>query len=916
MGLIMRNDIPYGGKEAIDSQKNEVIIGDGNKWTKGSDFFTNVIVGYPGGVVDTTYEPLTNSYTGLFYIRISSLKNDFVLKSIKVTDKTKQEQELITEDNVTDLVNKENDSVLFIEADEIDSNEVTGYTVKKNSQTLFTFDYNPDDSKITIKKSGAKFPIEIGFRIANLNKTNGKIISVTIEDTNSQKNLFQVISKTKWAGDSIIVERKSTTESTINFNTDDIIFTQKRIGSLIKTAQDSNSTLMFCSQVKDYDSIIGNPNLSLSNNAEVIVGGNAKIYADGTTRFTLHDNAWLDVNQNAQVKFGWDAKVFIDPDNSQLLDKKVGNINIHCGVFSMESAGAKLGHNPDFFGDSNYNNIPHLHLRDSADVNFLDSAYFRMNQKASFALEGRAMIHMIDGLLDKRNDQYSQYNDDKFSPTILCNPRQIQFFTVKNDTKNRCAYDYKMSSIHSNPTIEYNNRNLQTVSNSHTSALDIIQSKNWFNDNTEGSHSGMLENLSPLICTPSVMIQGGTEIVIGSTPNQEEIDPTSLTKIIIGTEKGGKFICDMTSGYNSESSIRYGGNGKVHLHMGGDTGSECIFRLQPRQNSCLYLDASTPNNSKVYVQLQPSEEGKLMYLLNGKDIFMQHTGQFHAEYHDSSTIVMRGGEQFYTSKQKEQQENFVPFSEIKPWNDGEMWVGWRRPVPSRELSPIIGMYDGSNFVMRGAWNIDLDLHTDKTLKFSITGEDELANKQDEKIKLDDLKKNSAFQAAEKEKNCYITGARENQEENGLQVTKTPNNSNGFDITVSNFTYTTKPHDWQPHIAHQLYHPTLEVIENAEIRLGGYIYIQARSYIEKDGQQIDYNFFSKNNINENEQITTAITIGTNLPKKETESSTLSYPPTTRQSANNEDDDKVTFTIEDLKALKKLIENVKESNSISS
>ena len=281
---------------------------------------------------------------------------------------------------------------------------------------------------------------------------------------------------------------------------------------------------------------------------------------------------------------------------------------------------------------------------------------------------------------------------------------------------------------------------------------------------------------------------------------------------------------------------------------------------------------------------------------------------------------MRGAEQFY---EEDGQAQSYPNNNKKPWNDGEQWSGWRRPVLSREKSPIIGMYDGSNFIMRGAWDLALDLYTNKTLEFTVEQNDsDFANEQEEELDYDTVKNKESFKKAERDNNIYVTGALKSEsppESNGkLKVTKTSLGSDGWKIKIENFTSTTKPHDWTPHIPHQLYQPTLEVIENAEIRLGGFIYIKAGTYAKKtenNGEPDltkEYPFFNEADLDSSvekssstsykkpsevkDKVVTAITIGSNIPKDETTIAT-----------NGEDEDQVTFTIEDLKKLKEIINN---------
>ena len=956
----MRNGIPYGGNPAIDSEKNEVIIGDGDKWAKGSQFFTNVIVGYPGGVTDSTYEPLPEDYTGTFYLRISSIPEDGItITSIKLANKDDEDEveELINEENLAALVNQE-EAPLFIECDDIEMVEGPDsetYTITKDKKTCL-LQINPDDPKIIVKKStGGTSSQKFTFK---LKKSKPKKITVTVE---KGSNLYSVIDKNPWIVTDNTLAKGSNDNNSISFDTDKILFIQKRIGSELAMddiSDETNSTtpvLMFSGQVKKYSVekpqaalslsehatitgsnlghllfkdksnihfegqsalfasgrsvtqftgeaqllTTGNSNTTFKDNSITTIGDHAQIYADGNTRFTLHNSAWLDVNQDAEVKFGQKARVYVDhagDKNSELF--------IHGGRIELTNNGGNQNAHP-WANKTTNDTFPLLELHDQFVMTASGSSFLKMTDNSSLVLTQDSEIFMA--------------GKDTLSPYLVGNTQQIMMGVKRKNNNNFNLYN----TLHSNPKLNYQ-KITSTLQPSHTSIIDTLHTTDWANSNNNNSVSSDHHLVS--------IIQGSnTEIRIGggnssSSPDTDTIN-NGLTKIYAGADKNAKLIYDLTTAENSISSIRYGASkgAKVHLDIGAgkdnesdNSSSECIVRLHPAGK--LYVNATPPQSSTALIELQPNENGKIAYLLQGDNIFVQHTGNFHAEFHDSSTIIMRGAEQFY---EEDGQAQSYPNNNKKPWNDGEQWSGWRRPVLSREKSPIIGMYDGSNFIMRGAWDLALDLYTNKTLEFTVEQNDsDFANEQEEELDYDTVKNKESFKKAERDNNIYVTGALKSEsppESNGkLKVTKTSLGSDGWKIKIENFTSTTKPHDWTPHIPHQLYQPTLEVIENAEIRLGGFIYIKAGTYAKKtenNGEPDltkEYPFFNEADLDSSvekssstsykkpsevkDKVVTAITIGSNIPKDETTIAT-----------NGEDEDQVTFTIEDLKKLKEIINN---------
>ena len=138
------------------------------------------------------------------------------------------------------------------------------------------------------------------------------------------------------------------------------------------------------------------------------------------------------------------------------------------------------------------------------------------------------------------------------------------------------------------------------------------------------------------------------------------------------------------------------GYGESYIHIGPESGGVIRAAIDPAKNALLDI------------KLSPNADGRICYILNGQDVFVQHENKIHTELHDNSKIIMRGKareSQFDTSDR-----------EVEPWNDYRAAYGstssthlnkdWSRPMTACDNSPTLQMYDESNFIMRGTWKYD------------------------------------------------------------------------------------------------------------------------------------------------------------------------------------------------------------------
>lgn len=258
--------------------------------------------------------------------------------------------------------------------------------------------------------------------------------------------------------------------------------------------------------------------------------------------------------------------------------------------------------------------------------------------------------------------------------------------------------------------------------------------------------------------------------------------------------------------------------------------------------------------------------------------FLQFTGNAHEEVHNNSKIILRG---------KEKNIN------TKPWQDG---ISFGRefvtPVLQTEDSPIIGLYDSSNFIMHGVWDTTTDLHNNGKLTFKVSSTDTLANTNE--ITWDSIKDKQEFKEAQKKEGKYYLSHLESvtntngydTDESEIKIVKSnsPDEDDNYIITVSNFTYTTRPPDWEAHPKKIENNPLLELFDNAEIRLGGNISIYADNYTSEEYKKLE----AQNN-----------TTSTTSTTQETIITAITFKDKNSHS--------VSFSIDELIQLKKLLNN---------
>jgi hypothetical protein len=218
-------------------------------------------------------------------------------------------------------------------------------------------------------------------------------------------------------------------------------------------------------------------------------------------------------------------------------------------------------------------------------------------------------------------------------------------------------------------------------------------------------------------------------------------------------------------------------------------------RIQIADETMIIVDAARGSGAN-YIKIGAGEDQLLQLHLTG-NIFQQMSGNAHSEIHDDSKLIMRG-----------------PLGSNQPWLDGVQYGGhcdrdWRRPI-LQDNSPVLGMYDVSQFIMRGTWNTDDDWTLNN---FEITLGD-----WDAALPLPTSVEDLPEEFKQKLFIGNMTKIRDYTDEDGNILTTFT--LTGTNLKVANYEYSTKPLDWKEHIDKIEDQPVVEIIENADIRVYG------------------------------------------------------------------------------------------------
>lgn len=301
-------------------------------------------------------------------------------------------------------------------------------------------------------------------------------------------------------------------------------------------------------------------------------------------------------------------------------------------------------------------------------------------------------------------------------------------------------------------------------------------------------------------------------------------EPTSFIFIgqgSSGTESGGTLTqtpCEIKKYFGGKSSLSPANKNP---------------QIKIANESMIVID--TADNGANWIKISAGEDKLIELVLTG-NIFQQMSGNAHSEIHDDSKLIMRG-----------------PLSEDKKaWEDGlgEQDNGhcgrdWRRPILP-DNSPVFGMYDISQFAMRGVWDLD-NIWNTRTTTFYISDWDTTLSTPKS---MAEIPQEYLQQLA----NYNMNKVRDLVDENGNILTQFT--VSGTTLEIYNFEYSTMPANWNEHIQKIEDQPVVEIIENADVRIYGNselkltnysIIANSEGFTFKDNNTGDYEIFSMENL---------------------------------------------------------------------
>lgn len=964
MGLIMRNGIPYGGREKIDAGKYQILTGDGNNWAEGCPFYGTALTyglrdfyykkNSDNKTYDTTWFTISNTNTENNEFKISSIKLKGGDEDVELL--TKENLEKLNFDNSISQQQKEqpsfiidNGTLSFMQPTDLIYEKISSpdnidtYNCiinKEPEQIFFQIKIDKTNPSITlIKKNDDKTKIPaVAFSFKKLIRFKPYIIEITTNDRS-----YNLVNNNGTLNTSV-KEENGVFIRTID-STQPVPMTENRFGALkqIKITTDPIMDKGAAYTLKDlqsaYISLKDTAKIDFDQSSIAHFSGQSKVYIDGNTRFTLHDNAWVDINQNAQVKIGTHSQVFIDgrifdggPNDDVF--KNDPHVYIHGGLIDIDSykgagleqsqkksdSDSELPERHQWAGitDKQAQHGPYIHVHDKASLIMNNGSLLNLDGSSAILGSGNGQLLVKDGADVDFTKSTVHFQGGEF---IMQPPQYVESSGTSYEQKRPIFRIKDLSETNIQGAAKVNigdNLELNLVA---TAKIDITNGPN----SSDDSHDTMKIYIhdAPNIYIskhPSFYMTGDTLFnMSGSSyfcmqssepPYSSRTDNNNETEVyspclvcnidqFIFHGKGVKGKLNKLSNSQTNSLICW----PTERFPSSTSEKDPLLIVQGYSRFILggqgstWFEVSNHFNEIQYVRLQGNS-------------FIQTTGHSHTELHDYSTIVMRGpwinpkqknGQQ---EQQRQQEEQIYPIK--YPWRDGQSYDGWSRPIEIKDGGPLCTMYDESALVLRGEWDETEDLHQYgdvATISFFIT--DNQYNTINSHTQPDNINyhiKNEkdwveAQAKAHKwylEDQNYIIWDKNKQHYDGdgkgcvdVRIKEVDGKEQ---VTVSNFKYTTKPPTWSPHIKRKEHNPLLELFDNAEIRLGGNIYIGADNYTSKD--------YEKKVMEEDKK-------DEEITKKAKETENNDNEKVTAITIKDKENHSVSFTVDDLIRIKKLI-----------
>lgn len=439
---------------------------------------------------------------------------------------------------------------------------------------------------------------------------------------------------------------------------------ETRIGpNLIDTSKKSfilNGNPLF--KTKEDGSLRDNETFKFSLNdfANVSFGGENLSVLDGASQLILHDNSKLNLTRNAQLYAHGPVQINID-DGSYLDNNNIRKYN-YSGDNSVEylNAATLRLHDKSLLSMSQGASIiaqgmPRVFFEGEAKTYIRDNSNINMSNGATLTLQNDSnydpCLWMNGGLLlfNARDD----YSKIPYDPCLIAETNQFTYIgqSAQGIIRNN-DYNHPIAPSFNIPKMILFEENFTFTDKNATEPV------NYFNNFTESNKNALISALRKAgYGSWDTIVNGNSEV-------------TS-----VALEEGYSYT--VSNFYYSK------GNTRVFGDIADLVPQNNIPRFKIANETMIVIDAQTDRGAN-YIRI--GAEDKTLQLLLLGNIFQQMTGNAHSEIHDNSKFIMRGPSE-------------VPWVGEDNGHCGENWITPIKPTNS----PVLGLYDVSQFIMRGKW---------------------------------------------------------------------------------------------------------------------------------------------------------------------------------------------------------------------
>lgn len=421
---------------------------------------------------------------------------------------------------------------------------------------------------------------------------------------------------------------------------------------------------------------------TFSGKSNVLFTDNSLVVLDNDTRFTMHDNAKMDITGETEVFIHDSTKIHIDGEEefaSNVLIHGPATFNMSGSSWSIKTVAYKLSYS-DIGGKPDPDlTIEEIMNHPLTTIQIISSGYDSIEE---ILADGYKLDEI--GELNK----YSSY----------------YYIRVNYGKKQKLSGNNIYLPDIKEPTFEMKDKGYLGILDS--AALHVA-----------GSSLMTLDSNSRFMMADAaqVMLRGGSQIYMNNSASLvlEGVSGLNMRGSAgIHMNAGGQIVFNCTDDYQyspyfiaDPNGITFSGQGSEGVDQNGFASSLLITpddlkleNINASDNNPFITikDSSTlmvtpEKNGINYINISAAQD-KIVQLYFLGNVFNQMTGNSHSEIHDNSKFIMRG-----------------PLNGLTPWQDGirnghnnEDWI---RPIKPNN-SPVFGMYDTSQFIMRGIWNID------------------------------------------------------------------------------------------------------------------------------------------------------------------------------------------------------------------